>query len=72
MTDFAASDAPDVVTLRRDRPVARKEHVCDLCRRPILVGQRYDRMVFLDRDQSPAKIVSQAYHGGYCREDLDQ
>lgn len=41
-------DEPNISFYRTYTPRAKKEHVCDLCKKPILVGVVYSRHVWLE------------------------
>lgn len=52
MRDWQDDGAPDIVTLSQSTHKARRPHICDCnlrgCRGGIEVGERYERLVFLE------------------------
>lgn len=55
-------EAPDHTYLRSKATRARKEHKCDCCPEPITPGTLYERIVYIDNEQTPPKLVSTAWH----------
>lgn len=53
-------EAPEITILRESViKRARKEHKCVMCSQPILVGTRYERIVYIDDN---GKLCSDAAH----------
>lgn len=55
-------DAPCVTVLRETYVRVRKERLCCCCKRPITVGQKATKVVWIDDDVSPSKFHSNYYH----------
>ena len=46
-----------MLIIKELKPIARKIHICDLCQRPIKIGERYNRTTIVhDRDLYECKV----------------
>ena len=48
--DNPPDDGDDITLLSERTRTAKVEHLCCYCKRPILIGQRYHRAVYIDSD----------------------
>jgi len=57
-------DAPEITVLRNTVQKARKEYKCIMCSKPISIGTRYERIVYIDDEgklkSDPAHTLSAA------------
>lgn len=50
--DDIQNEAPDIICLSSTKPVAKKQHICFVCRQSINIGERYSKTVYKNYDEN--------------------
>lgn len=51
-------------------PLARRPHTCSICGNPIAIGDRYERLVYVDKSQIGARPLIAKLHKPRCPREI--